>query len=103
MVFWVVFERERGGSSRSLWAASPSVEGAPTGSHDTKWHYRTVKYHRIQDDTFFTKENGKKIKKGDEVLIMGDFNARVGRFSEEYPKVVGKYLWDFEVNDNVED
>jgi hypothetical protein len=41
-----------------------------------------------------------KVVKGDELVILGDFNARVGKYSEEYPKVVGKFGWEDEVNDN---
>jgi hypothetical protein len=32
-----------------------------------------------------------RVSKGDILVVLGDFNARVGKFSEEYPKVVGKH------------
>ena len=41
-----------------------------------------------------------QVRKGDELVVLGDFNARVGKFSEDYPKVVGKFGWEDEVNEN---
>ena len=32
-----------------------------------------------------------KVSKGDTLVVLGDFNARVGEFSEDYPRVIGKH------------
>ena len=41
-----------------------------------------------------------KVSSGDVLVVLGDFNARVGKFSEEYPRVVGKHGFGIKYNGN---